>query len=152
MPTIRVFEEALAKTPPSVPLLKLSPSIPRIKLWNVPAVEVPFEKESLEWAAREGERKQAAIVTRDATLAMLEEIGAERRLARRTFLGHRRYIRRLLLRVWLCRSSSFSGVRTRASFAPVGATFKRSGAVWGGGEKRTQETQESAHDAGFGLI
>src|SRR2546430_9926773 len=95
MPTIRVLEEALAKPPPSVrrlrvlpanlPRAKLFPSIPPIKLWNVPPVEVPFEKESLEWAAREGERKQAAIVTRDATLAMLEEIRAERRLARRTF-------------------------------------------------------------------
>jgi hypothetical protein len=137
MPTIRVFEEALAKTPPSVPLLKLSPSIPRIKLWNVPAVEVPFEKESLEWAAREGERKQAAIVTRDATLAMLEEIGAERRLARRTFLGHRRYIRRLLC--------EFGFVARRPSLGLERAPVLHQSALRSSGRERSGAGERKGH-------
>jgi len=106
MPTIRVLEEALAKTPPSVPRLrvlpanlpraKLFPSIPPIKLWNVPPVEVPFEKESLEWAAREGERKQAAIVTRDATLADAGGDTCREASGAPNVLGDRRYVRRVL--------------------------------------------------------
>jgi hypothetical protein len=42
------------------------------------------EKEPLDWAAREGERKQAAIVTRDATRDAGGDTGREA-LARRTF-------------------------------------------------------------------